>query len=164
MGSSRRFASERRGVAVAGVAKCSNPDLGTTVQAWETNARRPSDAALKRIPLMYNDFVIVGPSADPAGAHAQPSAIEALRAIASKSASFVSRGDGSGTHVAELELWKKAGVKPAGPWYVVYEKGSEGNAATLRYAEQRQAYTVIDRATWLSMKDGARLAVLLEKD
>jgi tungstate transport system substrate-binding protein len=118
----------------------------------------------ERIPFMYNDFVIVGPTADPAGVHSARSATEALRAIAAKGAPFVSRGDGSGTHVAEMELWSKAGLKPSGSWYVVYEKGSEGNAATLRYAEQRQAYTVIDRATWLSMKEGARLSVLLEKD
>jgi tungstate transport system substrate-binding protein len=118
----------------------------------------------ERIPFMYNDFVIVGPPADPAGVRGTRSATEALRAVASKGAPFVSRGDRSGTHVAEMELWSKAGVAPSGSWYVVYEKGSEGNAATLRYTDQRQAYTVIDRATWLTLKSGSTLAVLLEKD
>jgi tungstate transport system substrate-binding protein len=87
-----------------------------------------------------------------------------MRKIAQKDALFVSRGDKSGTHVAEMELWAKAGVKPAGPWYNVYEKGSEGNAATLRYTDQKGAYTVIDRATYLSLKDKIKLVVLVEND
>ena len=118
----------------------------------------------ERIPLMYNDFVIVGPAADPAGVRAAGSAAAALRAIAAKQAPFVSRGDKSGTHVAEQDLWSRAGLKPSGTWYVTYEKGAEGNAATLRFADQRQAYTVIDRATWLSTGSGLKLAVLCEKD
>jgi tungstate transport system substrate-binding protein len=63
-----------------------------------------------------------------------------------------------------MELWQKAGIKPSGSWYVTYEKGTEGNVPTLRYTDQRQAYTVIDRATVLSMKDQIKLAVLVEKD
>jgi tungstate transport system substrate-binding protein len=118
----------------------------------------------ERIPLMYNDFVIVGPAADPAGVRAAGSAAAALRAIAAKEAPFVSRGDKSGTHVAELELWARAGMKPVGGWYATFEKGAEGNAATLRFADQRQAYTVIDRATWLSIGSGLKLAILCEKD
>ncbi len=118
----------------------------------------------ERIPLMYNDFVIVGPAADPAGVRAAGSAAAALQAIAAKQALFVSRGDRSGTHVAEMGLWARAGVKPSGAWYVVYEKGAEGNAATLRFADERQAYTVIDRATWLSIGSGLKLAVVCEKD
>lgn len=118
----------------------------------------------ERIPFMYNDFVIVGPASDPAGIKSMKSATEAMRKIAEKDALFVSRGDKSGTHVAEMELWAKAGVKPAGPWYNVYEKGSEGNAATLRYTDQKGAYTVIDRATYLSLKDKIKLVVLVEND
>jgi tungstate transport system substrate-binding protein len=118
----------------------------------------------ERIPLMYNDFVIVGPAADPAGVRASGSAAAALRAIARREAPFVSRGDRSGTHVAELDLWSRAGLKPTGAWYLTYEKGAEGNAATLRFAGQRQAYTVIDRATWLSSGSGSGLAILCEKD
>jgi tungstate transport system substrate-binding protein len=118
----------------------------------------------KRIPLMYNDFVIVGPAADPAGIKGMRSANDALKLLATKSAAFVSRGDKSGTHIAEMELWKSAGVKPSGSWYTVYEKGNEGNAATLKFVDQRQAYTVMDRATYLSLKDAVKLVILVEGD
>ena len=118
----------------------------------------------ERIPLMYNDFVIVGPSSDPAGIRGTTSATAALAKIAAQGAPFVSRGDKSGTHVAETELWAKTGLKPGGPWYRIYEKGNEGNAPTLRYCDQVGAYTVIDRATYLSLKDRIKLVVLVEKD
>jgi tungstate transport system substrate-binding protein len=118
----------------------------------------------ERIPLMYNDFVIVGPASDPAGAKAAKSAAEALSRIAEAKALFVSRGDRSGTHVAEMALWEKAAMKPSGDWYVVYEKGNLGNAATLEYADQRRAYTVMDRATWINLQGRLKLALLLEKD
>ena len=74
---------------------------------------------------MYNDFVIVGPAADPAGIKGMKTAAEALKTIAAKGVTFITRGDKSGTHVAEMDLWAKAGIKPAGAWYVVYEKGSD---------------------------------------
>lgn len=118
----------------------------------------------ERIPFMYNDFVIVGPAGDPAGVKGMKSAADALKTIAGKNIPFISRGDKSGTHVAEMELWGKAGIKPAGPWYRIYEKGSEGNAPTLRYTDQQGAYTVIDRATYLSLKDRIKLAILVEGD
>ena len=118
----------------------------------------------ERIDLMYNDFVIVGPPDDPAGIKGMKQAIEALKLILQKGVIFISRGDKSGTHVAEMELWDKAGLKPSGPWYVIYEKGSEGNAPTLKYTDQRKAYTVIDRATFLTLKDQMKLVVLVEKD
>ncbi|MRR15841.1 MAG: tungsten ABC transporter permease [Deltaproteobacteria bacterium] len=118
----------------------------------------------KRVPIMYNDFVIVGPADDPAGIKGMKTAAQALRAIASRQATFISRGDKSGTHVAEMELWKGAEVMPAGSWYVVYEKGSAGNVPTLRYTSEKQAYTVIDRATYLSVKKEIKLAVLVEGD
>jgi len=118
----------------------------------------------ERIPVMYNDFVIVGPAADPAGIKGMTSAAEALKKIAGKGAPFISRGDKSGTHVAEMEIWAKAGVKPAGAWYTIYEKGKEGNAPTLKYTDEKGAYTLIDRATYLSLKDTIKLAVLVEKD
>jgi tungstate transport system substrate-binding protein len=118
----------------------------------------------ERIPFMYNDFVIVGPSADPAGIRGMTNASAALTQIASKSAPFISRGDNSGTHVAEKELWTKAGVKPVSPWYKVYEKGSEGNAATLEYTDKMGSYTLIDRATYLALKEHIHLEVLTEKD
>jgi tungstate transport system substrate-binding protein len=118
----------------------------------------------ERIPLMYNDFVIVGPASDPASIKGEKSATESLKIIMSKKGKFISRGDKSGTHMAEMELWQKAGVKPDGEWYVVYEKGSEGNVPTLKYTDQQAAYTVIDRATYLSLKDSIKLVILVEGD
>jgi tungstate transport system substrate-binding protein len=118
----------------------------------------------ERIDLMYNDFVIVGPSNDPAGIKGMEQATEALRRISEKGATFISRGDKSGTHVAEMQLWDQAGIKPSGSWYVIYEKGAEGNVSTLRYTDQKEAYTVIDRATFLTLKDQIKLVVLVEKD
>ncbi len=118
----------------------------------------------KRIPVMYNDFVIVGPVADPAGIKGMKTAAQALQTISAKGSLFISRGDKSGTHLAELELWKKAGINPAGSWYSIYEKGNEGNAPTLKYTDQKNAYTVIDRATYLSLKNQIKLAILVEGD
>ena len=118
----------------------------------------------KRIPLMYNDFIIVGPAGDPAGIKGMKIAIDALKKIAENKAVFISRGDKSGTHIAEMELWEKAGLNPAGTWYVVYEKGAEGNMPTLKYTDQKKAYTVIDRATYLSVKNQIKLSILVEND
>ena len=118
----------------------------------------------ERIPLMYNDFVIVGPASDLAKIKGMKSATEALKKINDKGMKFISRGDKSGTHVAEMELWQKAGVKPQGLWYIVYAKGSEGNVPTLKYTDQQSAYTVIDRATYLSLKDKIKLVILVEGD
>ena len=114
--------------------------------------------------VMYNDFVILGPPADPARIRGARSATAAFRQIAEASAPFVTRGDNSGTHVKELELWDKAGPRPAGPWYVRYERGSAGNAPTTRYANERQAYVLMDRATYLTLKREITLQVLVEKD
>jgi len=118
----------------------------------------------ERIPLMYNDFVIVGPVSDPAVIKGEKSATAALKKIMDANVKFISRGDKSGTHVAEMELWKKTGVEPKGAWYVIYEKGSEGNVPTLKYTDQQAAYTVIDRATYLSLKDQIKVVILVEGD
>ncbi|MGZ3598219.1 MAG: substrate-binding domain-containing protein [Syntrophales bacterium] len=118
----------------------------------------------ERVPLMYNDFVIVGPEKDPAGVKGLTVATEALRKISVTGSAFISRGDKSGTHMAEMELWAKAGIKPSGAWYKVYEKGADGNVPTLRYTDQQQAYTVIDRATYLSIKNQINLVILVEND
>ena len=118
----------------------------------------------ERIDLMYNDFVIMGPANDPAGIKGMKSAKEALKRIAEKGPPFITRGDKSGTHVSEMQLWEKAGIKPQGPWYVTYERGTEGNAPTLKYTDEKQAYTFMDRATYLSLKSQIKLAVLVEKD
>ena len=113
---------------------------------------------------MYNDFVILGPAADPAGIKGMKTGAEALKAIAAKQALFVTRGDKSGTHVAEMEIWAKAGIKPAGPWYVTYEKGAEGNVPTTRFADSKGAYAVMDRATYLALKKEIKLVILVEND
>jgi tungstate transport system substrate-binding protein len=118
----------------------------------------------ERIPFMYNDYVIVGPADDPAAIRGTKTATEALQKIAAKGVPFISRGDKSGTHVAEMELWAKTGLKPAGPWYRVYEKGSEGNKPTLLYTNAEKAYTFIDRATYLSLKKELALQILVEGD
>ncbi len=118
----------------------------------------------ERIPLMYNDFVIVGPAHDPAGISGLKTAREALSKLAAAQAKFISRGDKSGTHVAEMELWKAAGIKPAGAWYAVYEKGADGNVPTLRFTDRQEAYTVIDRATYLALQKDIKLVVLVEGD
>lgn len=117
-----------------------------------------------RYPLMYNDFVIVGPAADPAGIKGMKTAAEALTTISTKAAPFISRGDKSGTHVAEMDLWTKAGIQPSGSWYTVYGKGTEGNVPTLLFTDEKNAYTVIDRASYLGVKDKIKLVVLVEGD
>jgi len=118
----------------------------------------------ERIDLMYNDFLIVGPANDPAGIRGMKLATEALKKISEKKVTFISRGDKSGTHVSEMELWGKAGIKPSGSWYVIYEKGAMGNVPTLRYTDEKSAYTVIDRATYLTLKGQIKLDILVEKD
>ena len=114
--------------------------------------------------VMYNDFVILGPAADPARIKGDKQTVNALKKIAQTQALFVTRGDNSGTHVKEMELWQKAGGKPAGAWYVTYEKGASGNAPTTRYANERGAYLLMDRATYLTLKKEIGLQVLVEKD
>jgi tungstate transport system substrate-binding protein len=113
---------------------------------------------------MYNDFVVLGPTADPAKIKGMKDASAALKAIAQAQALFVTRGDKSGTHVKELEVWKKAGIEPQGAWYHVYEQGSKGNAPTLAFTNEKQAYTIMDRATYITMKSQISLQVLVERD
>ena len=118
----------------------------------------------KRYDLMYNDFVILGPASDPAKIKGMMDAAAALKTIAQAQASFVTRGDKSGTHVKEREVWKKAGVEPQGAWYQVFPEGAKGNAPTLAFANEKQAYTVMDRATYITMKAKITLQILVERD
>jgi tungstate transport system substrate-binding protein len=111
--------------------------------------------------VMYNDFVIIGPEADPAKLKGEKSAVAALRKIAGAGARFVSRGDKSGTHVLEQNLWKHAGVTPAAPWYI---ESGQGMGATLGIADDRQAYTLTDRATLLAFGKRVKLVALVEGD
>ncbi|NRN64460.1 Tungstate ABC transporter permease [Kibdelosporangium sp. 4NS15] len=108
--------------------------------------------------VMHNDFVLAGPAGDPAGTRNQP-AVEAMRKIASTGAGFVSRGDESGTHAREKQLWHQAGVTPSGGWY---RSTGQGMGATLRVASETSAYTLTDRATYLTQKPP--LEVLNEGD
>jgi tungstate transport system substrate-binding protein len=108
--------------------------------------------------VMHNDFVIVGPPDDPAGIRGM-SSTEALKSISENEAPFMSRGDDSGTHNLELKLWDEAGVKPSGSWY---QETGQGMGATLRIADQKRAYTVSDRGTYLSTADSTDLDVLVE--
>lgn len=112
----------------------------------------------ERAIVMHNDFVLLGPAADPAGINGLPVA-EAMAAIARSGAVFVSRADGSGTHARELALWEQAGLTPRGAWY---QETGQGMGATLRVAADKGAYTLSDRATHLSQPGG--LAVLNEGD
>ena len=119
---------------------------------------------VRRHAVMYNDFVLVGPRTDPARVAGGRDTAEALKKIASARAPFVSRGDRSGTHAAELRLWKLAGVDPTsgkGSWY--RETGS-GMGATLNTAAAMRAYALTDRGTWLSFRNRAELAVAVEGD
>ena len=118
----------------------------------------------RRYDLMFNDFVVLGPATDPAGIRGMKDAAAALRKVADAKTLFVTRGDKSGTHVKELEVWKKAGVEPQGNWYAIFEQGAKGNAPTLAYANEKQAYTIMDRATYITMKSKITLQVLVERD
>ena len=118
----------------------------------------------KRYDLMYNDFVILGPPSDPARIKGMKDATSALGKIAQAQALFVTRGDKSGTHVKELEIWKKAGIEPQGAWYQVFAEGAKGNAATLVFTNEKQAYSVMDRATYITLKPKITLQVLVERD
>jgi tungstate transport system substrate-binding protein len=118
----------------------------------------------KRYDLMYNDFVLLGPPSDPAKIKGMKGSAAALKAIARVQAPFVTRGDKSRTHVKELEIWKKAGIEPQGPWYQVFAEGAKGNAATPAFVNEKQAYTIMDWATYITMKPKITLQVLVERD
>ena len=111
--------------------------------------------------VMYNDFLIVGPEADPAKVKGHTSVVAAMKKIAAAGARFVSRGDKSGTHILEQRLWKEAGLTPAAPWYI---ESGQGMGATLGIANDRQAYTLTDRATMLAFAKRVTLAPMVERD
>lgn len=117
--------------------------------------------------IMYNDFVILGPKEDPAKIRGMKSAPEALARIAEAKAPFISRGDMSGTHVAEMNVWKAAGIEPNSEkdaWYTVFSLGHLGNGLTTDFADKRKAYTVMDRATYLTKKKSVKIVTLVEGD
>jgi tungstate transport system substrate-binding protein len=147
-----------------------------TGQALELARRGDADAVLVHAPdlerefmrqgqaaghwrLMYNYFVIAGPAADPARVASAPTAAQAFARIAQAKADFVSRGDNSGTHQRELAIWRAAKIKPEGSWYLA---AGSGMAATLRLADEKNAYTLSDIGTYLALKSGLRLKPLYD--
>jgi len=149
-----------------------------TGQALALAARGEADVALVHAPslerkyvdegkmqnrrlVMYNDFIIIGPEDDPAKIKGMPRAVDALKRIAETQSRFVSRGDKSGTHLLELGLWKQAGIEPKGTWYI---ESGQGMGQTLGVANERRAYTIADRGTWLAFQKRINLPILVEKD
>ncbi|HEY4908962.1 MAG TPA: substrate-binding domain-containing protein [Methylomirabilota bacterium] len=149
-----------------------------TGQALALAARGEADVALVHAPslerkyvedgkmrnrrlVMYNDFVIIGPEDDPARIKGMTRAVDALKRIAETQSRFVSRGDKSGTHLLELGLWKQAAVEPKGAWYI---ESGQGMGQTLGIANDRRAYTITDRGTWLAFQKRISLPILVEKD
>ena len=124
---------------------------------------------VKRYPVMYNDFVLIGPKSDPAGIKGMKDVAKAMQTIKAKQAPFISRGDRSGTHIAELKLWKDAGIdiekdlasKNLGPWYKAI---GQGMGAALNTAGASNAYVLSDRGTWIHFKNKGDLAILVEGD
>ena len=149
-----------------------------TGQSLELAAKGDADVALVHVPslerkyvadgklhnrrlVMYNDFVIIGPKDDPAKIAKLNSAGAALKAIERASAPFISRGDNSGTHNLEKSLWKAAGIRPQISWYI---ESGQGMGATLGIAQERNAYTVTDRGTYLALQRRVTLPILVEGD
>ena len=119
---------------------------------------------VKRYPVMYNDFILVGPQGDPAGIKGSKDIVAAFKALKDKGIAFISRGDKSGTHQAELNLWTVAGIdiaKSKGPWY---KEIGQGMGAALNSASASNAYVLADRATWLSFKNKGELVIEVEGD
>ncbi len=149
-------------------------------QALEMGRRGDADVVLSHAPdaervladsgyfvrrrlVMHNDFLVVGPPVDPAGLRGMNDAVAAMRRIAERGARFVSRGDRSGTNLLEQQLWRRADVQPPanGAWYV---ESGQGMAATLQMADQKRAYTLTDRATYLAWRDKIQLVPVVEGD
>ena len=128
----------------------------------EKTSSWPAGHGVRREDVMYNDFVIVGPPADPAGIKGMTSAAEPSRRSPTRRSPFISRGDDSGTHTKELAIWKAAGIEPAGDWYI---SAGQGMGEVLTMAEEQQAYTLSDRATYLARtQEGLELVILVEGD
>ena len=119
---------------------------------------------VKRFDVMYNDFVLVGPAADPADIKGSRDIVAALKAVQAKAALFVSRGDRSGTHIAELALWKDAGLDPAAAKAAWYKEIGQGMGAALNTSKAMGAYVLSDRGTWISFKGKDGLIIAVEGD
>jgi len=168
------FVKQKTGITVKVIAQGTGQALDTArrgdadvvlVHAKQEELKFVADGeSLKRYPVMYNDFVLIGPSADPAGIKGAKDVSKALWSIRDKHASFISRGDRSGTHIAELALWKDAGVdveRDRGSWY---KSIGQGMGAALNMAAASEAYVLSDRATWLRFWNKGDLKILVEGD
>jgi tungstate transport system substrate-binding protein len=116
---------------------------------------------LRRRRLMHNDLLVVGPAADPLGLRGMNQVLPAFTRLGAGRATFVSRGDESGTHIIERGLWRRVGIEPRGSWYL---ESGQGMAATLQMADQKRAYTLTDRATYLAWSDRVQLVPMVEGD
>jgi tungstate transport system substrate-binding protein len=119
---------------------------------------------VKRHPVMYNDFILIGPSNDPAGIKGANDIVAALKTLKAKGSLFISRGDNSGTHQAELNLWKLAGIEIAAGKGAWYKEIGQGMGAALNAASASNAYVLSDRGTWLSFKNRGELVIAVESD
>jgi len=120
-----------------------------------------NDCGVKRHPVMYNDFVLVGPKSDPAGVAQERNIVKALNQIAANKVIFVSRGDDSGTHKKEKGLWKDAGITPSGSWY---RETGQGMGKVLQIAGELDAYTLTDRGTWIAYRKKSPLVIVSQGD
>ncbi len=147
----------KRGDADAVFVHAKEQELKAVEEGWFVN----------RHDVMYNDFVIIGPENDPARIRGTKSAAEAFRKVAQKASPFVSRGDKSGTHAKELLIWEKTGINPkASEWFLWYLEVGQGMEKAQRIANEKRAYTLTDRGTWLATKDKDKLemVIVLEGD
>ncbi|MGQ9492211.1 MAG: substrate-binding domain-containing protein [Anaerolineae bacterium] len=139
-----------------------NADVLLVHDRTKEDAFMQAGHGIRREDVMYNDFVIIGPTSDPAGIKGLNSAAEALQKIAGVQATFISRGDESGTHSREKSVWEAVGIEPQGAWYI---SAGQGMGAVLTMANEKQAYTLSDRATYLVRKlQGLDLEILVEGD
>jgi tungstate transport system substrate-binding protein len=148
----------------AAIEQASRGDADVVLAHSPASERRMVDEGngIERILVMHNDFIIVGPAADPAGVQGGADINAAMTAISGGAAPFMSRGDESGTHTFELNLWEAAGIDPAGQSW--YEETGQGMGATLQVADQRDGYTLTDRATYLAQRENLDLEVMFEND
>ena len=119
---------------------------------------------LDRRDVMFNDYLILGPREDPAGIKGLKDAAEAFEKLVADQAPFVTRGDRSGIHMKEMEIWEKTGIRPRSPWYEVFPDGKKGNRAATLYADSRKSYVLADRATHLTLKKSLSIVPLVEGD